>query len=341
MSKVHSAVRHGSRMSAFIGVLSLGLVAGACSDGSRNMTGPSSIGGTQAKPSGPVAQAAVLENTDLEFLNPTDLTVTIQTTTTAPDKVDGGKIHLQILVDADGYAVPCGTPGGIWVRFDNEGGGIEVPVSGSATDGTTTHTENFGDLESKNLVVGEGSTATVKNVGCGQQFCIRAQFITPSGAPPKAGQHKSDEDANPVSYDYEFACLTQGCSPGFWKQDFHFGDWPSSPLPTDHFSAVFGRNITVSQPGQLPDVTDPTLDEALHANSGGVNRVARIGTAAYLSALHPDVAYPYTPAEVITAIQNAIDGVVGPISIDDLENVWKDSLDPNHCPLGNDPGDPS
>jgi hypothetical protein len=132
------------------------------------------------------------------------------------------------------------------------------------------------------------------------------------------------------------ACAAQACSPGFWRQPFHFGDWPSSPAPSDTFQSIFARVITVGQPGQDPDVTDPTLEEALNAIGGDVNRVARIGTAAYLSAVHPDVAYAYTAAEVIAAVQNAIDGLVGPISIDDLENVWKDN--PGHCPLGDDPG---
>jgi hypothetical protein len=138
----------------------------------------------------------------------------------------------------------------------------------------------------------------------------------------------------------EGTCAAQACSPGFWKQSFHFDEWPNPPAPSDLFQSIFSRLITVGQKGQDPGITNPTLLEALRAGGGDVTRVARIGTAAYLSAAHTGVAYPYTTAQVVLAVQQAIDGVAftGP-SIDDLENVWKLSLDPNHCPLGEDPGD--
>ena len=131
------------------------------------------------------------------------------------------------------------------------------------------------------------------------------------------------------------ACSAQACSPGFWRQEQHFVNWPNPPAPSDLFKSVFGRTITVDQPGTAPEITDPTLQEATQASGGGVNRIARIGTAAYLSAVHPGVNYPFTASQVIAAVQQAIDlsPFTGP-SIDDLENVWKDN--PDHCPLGND-----
>jgi hypothetical protein len=131
------------------------------------------------------------------------------------------------------------------------------------------------------------------------------------------------------------ACSAQACSPGFWRQEHHFENWPNPPAPSDLFNSVFSRVITVDQPGTVPDITDPTLQQATQATGDGVNRIARIGTAAYLSAVHPAVNYPFTAAQVIAAVQHAIDlsPFSGP-SIDDLENVWKDN--PDHCPLGND-----
>ena len=132
------------------------------------------------------------------------------------------------------------------------------------------------------------------------------------------------------------ACEVQGCSPGFWKNLTQHASFWQVYSPTDEFLTVFGRSVTVGAGGQNT-VTDPNLTEALEATGGGVSRVARIGTAALLSATHADVHYPYTVAEVIAAVQNAVDGVAGPVSVDDLENVWKLNPDPNHCPLGNDP----
>nr|NIQ99725.1 hypothetical protein [Gemmatimonadales bacterium] len=48
---------------------------------------------------------------------------------------------------------------------------------------------------------------------------------------------------------------------------------------------------------------DITLGQAIDAKGGGVKKIARHGTAALLSALHPGVAYPFTADEVIAAVQ--------------------------------------
>ena len=88
----------------------------------------------------------------------------------------------------------------------------------------------------------------------------------------------------------------EGCTPGYWKQPHHLDDWPPTGLnPTDNFDTTFGVSYF------NPDIT---LLQALQARGGGVNKVARHGTAALLNALHPSVDYPLTPAEVILAVQN-------------------------------------
>ncbi len=53
------------------------------------------------------------------------------------------------------------------------------------------------------------------------------------------------------------------------------------------------------------DLFDPniTLEKAARARGGGVNRLARHGTAALLSAAHPGVVYPLSVAEVIALVQ--------------------------------------
>jgi hypothetical protein len=132
------------------------------------------------------------------------------------------------------------------------------------------------------------------------------------------------------------ACAALSCSPGFWKNLTQHASYWQVYAPGTEFSTVFGRSITVGAGGQNT-ITDPNLTEALQATGGGDSRTARVGTAALLSAAHANLTYPYSIAEVIAAVQNAIDGIAGPISIDDLENVWKLSPLPQHCPLGNDP----
>ncbi|MBN1657999.1 MAG: DNRLRE domain-containing protein [Anaerolineae bacterium] len=85
----------------------------------------------------------------------------------------------------------------------------------------------------------------------------------------------------------------EGCTPGYWKN--HLEAWAATDYsPSDDFDATFGVDLF------NPNIT---LEQAVNARGGGVNRLARHGTAALLSAAHPDVAYPYTVAEVIALVQ--------------------------------------
>lgn len=87
-----------------------------------------------------------------------------------------------------------------------------------------------------------------------------------------------------------------GCTPGYWKQPHHLDDWPPTGLhPSDDFDTTFGTDYF------KPDIT---LLDGLWSGGGGVHKIARHGTAALLNALHPDVNYPLSPAQVITAVQS-------------------------------------
>ncbi len=54
---------------------------------------------------------------------------------------------------------------------------------------------------------------------------------------------------------------------------------------------------------QSPYSCSKRTEQAVNAKGGGVKKLARHGTAALLSAAHPDVAYPMSVAEVIAAVQ--------------------------------------
>ncbi len=85
----------------------------------------------------------------------------------------------------------------------------------------------------------------------------------------------------------------EGCTPGYWKN--HLDAWgPTGLSPGDDFDTTFGVDLFD------PDIT---LEEAVNAKGGGVKKLARHGTAALLGAAHPGVAYPFTVAEVIAAVQ--------------------------------------
>jgi hypothetical protein len=87
---------------------------------------------------------------------------------------------------------------------------------------------------------------------------------------------------------------SEGCTPGYWRN--HYEDWPATGYHTsDYFNTVFG--VSYFSPTY-------TLARAIWQNGGGLGRLARHGTAALLSAAHPEVNYPYTVAEVIAIVRS-------------------------------------
>lgn len=95
----------------------------------------------------------------------------------------------------------------------------------------------------------------------------------------------------------------EGCTPGYWRQPHHLDDWvPTGYAPGDIFDAVFSTSYFTPT---------YTLFDAIWEGGGGINRLARHGTAALLSAAHPDVDYPYSVAEVIAMVQS---GTIDPLA---------------------------
>jgi hypothetical protein len=164
------------------------------------------------------------------------------------------------------------------------------------------------------------------------------------------------DDYQDVIIEVEVPQEAQGCTPGYWKQEQHFGSWVGYS-PGILFSEVFDRTITIkykedngspanwrgSKPritykqmnGQPVDLEDPTLLQALNANGGGINALARHAVAALLNANNPDVNYEYSVAQIISMVQLAIDsGDYGPTK-DMLEMANEE-----YCPLGRATYDP-
>lgn len=122
---------------------------------------------------------------------------------------------------------------------------------------------------------------------------------------------------------------TQGCTPGYWRQEHHFDSWVDY-APADLFSDAFARVIEISAGGRST-INNPTLLEAVWASGGGVNALARHAVAALLNASTPDVDYPYSVDDVIDMVQAAIDSG----DKDQIEDT-KDLLDIANnlgCPL--------
>jgi len=95
---------------------------------------------------------------------------------------------------------------------------------------------------------------------------------------------------------------TQGCTPGFWKQDFHFGFWVGFS-PTEKVSDVFT--------GVLPALSSETLLDALQGGGGrgllGAETILlRAAVAALLNSSNTTVHYPFTTSAIISAVNATI-----------------------------------
>jgi hypothetical protein len=99
----------------------------------------------------------------------------------------------------------------------------------------------------------------------------------------------------------------EGCTPGYWKN--HLGSWQAPYTPAGSFNTAFLIGANYFEPGFFSN--SYTLDQAINQGGGGLNRLARHGTAALLSAAHPDVDYPYTVAQVIALVQA---GIIDPLA---------------------------
>jgi hypothetical protein len=122
----------------------------------------------------------------------------------------------------------------------------------------------------------------------------------------------------------------QGCTPGYWRN--HADRW-EGVAPGDDFDTTFGV-----------DLFDPniTLGTAIWLGGGGNNAFARHATAALLNAYGgvpngdgTTVAYPYTVAEVIQMVQDAV--------ANDTIEATKDLFEAANelgCPLSGTSADP-
>ena len=127
----------------------------------------------------------------------------------------------------------------------------------------------------------------------------------------------------------------QGCTPGFWKQDFHFGFWALPFIPTTDYEGVFGVDILIKKKDRTFEET-PTFFESLEALGGAQNALARHSVAAILNAASPGTSFDFTVAGVIAIVQAAF-------ASGDFEGA-KNQLSASNeagCPIGGqDPGDP-
>jgi hypothetical protein len=176
---------------------------------------------------------------------------------------------------------------------------------------------NVGDTDQDNLL-DPGETWQYQETGTAM-LGLYGNVATVTGDPEDARCEQVRDD-DPSHYTGE-ALGTQGCTPGYWKQDQHFWAWTAPYTPATLFSAVFEDAF----PGK-------TLLQVLGLGGGGLNALGRHTVAALLNAAAANVAYPYTALQVIDAFNAVFPG-------GDYEGL-KDDFDAANnlgCPLGNGP----
>jgi hypothetical protein len=102
----------------------------------------------------------------------------------------------------------------------------------------------------------------------------------------------------------------EGCTPGYWKQDQHFGSWTAPYTPDTSLRSIF-----VTTPVEL--VPDDTFLEALNYGGGpGVDGATRIllraAVAALLNASSPDVDFPVSVGHVVNTTIDRIESQIRP-----------------------------
>jgi hypothetical protein len=115
----------------------------------------------------------------------------------------------------------------------------------------------------------------------------------------------------------------EGCTPGYWKQEQHFGNWEPFAPPGPDFDTYFGVNFF-----------DPNLNflQALENGGGGVDALGRHAAAAILNAAASGVDCAYTTAQIIDIVQG--DGAYTGLSVEDRKNLLADANEGvGGCPL--------
>ncbi|MDD5356699.1 MAG: hypothetical protein PHS53_00920 [Candidatus Pacebacteria bacterium] len=121
------------------------------------------------------------------------------------------------------------------------------------------------------------------------------------------------------------APVLQYCSPGYWKN--HPASW-TGYTPSQLFSSVFEQiSIMWSAKGKPSPVANPTLQQALEANGGGINQLARATVNALLNT-SAGLTTGFTTQEIIDAFNAAVPGTDSAYS-----SLAARFTAPENCPL--------
>lgn len=122
----------------------------------------------------------------------------------------------------------------------------------------------------------------------------------------------------------------EGCTPGYWKQSQHFGNWP---VDIDHafgeaFDGFCSSNALELRKPASGDVCELTLLEALGTGGGHQNALARHAAAAWLNA-GSTVEFHFAQSEV----EDMTEAALASSMFEDTKGALEDANEAG-CPLG-------
>jgi hypothetical protein len=194
---------------------------------------------------------------------------------------------------------------------------IEVCKRSDTLPAGTSFSFTLDGTTSFSLTVG-GACITFTNVGAGNHIITEAAkpgtVVSQITVSPIANQVSSNlilrtvtvtatETSTPTIVTFfNSPQPNQGCTPGFWKQDFHFSFWVGFS-PTQTVGSVFT--------GVLPSLASETLLDALQGGGGsgllGAETILlRAAVAALLNSSNGSISYPFTTAQIINAVNAAL-----------------------------------
>lgn len=216
------------------------------------------------------------------------------------DAARGGSIHIDFSGFGPGVFDVCSFVG---VDLEDQSGGLKLAsFVGAISD---TEVASIPGTDFSGVVDGEVITVDVNGANGISSITITTD---------DSGAYDEFELCVPV---------TEGCTPGYWKQKHHFDSWCVSPDTT--YASVFG---SVPDP-RIKD--DLTLLEAVKfkGNKRKYEAFLRHSAAGYLNACNDDVDYRFPGTDTVVGLYNEA------VADGDLESFkdYFESANEEGCPL--------
>jgi len=236
---------------------------------------------------------------------------------------EGDTVTLTICEENDGQADLSNVE--VDITYDDGSGEaylMTLPASPDSGDTANSGILDQGEIWCWDVDVPVSVSTTFIAYGYGEFNGFAVTWCENPTSPPTPETFCDQDERDEVTVDTQ-PCGGEGCTPGFWKNnaDKHDSSAWDCYSKDALFDTVFGVDVTLRGQGKTT-YPNATLLQALDANGGGINALARHATAALLNACSECVDYAIgDPQDVIDMVADAINGV-GPYSVDELHSLF-------------------